>query len=466
MRVSLLCVFFVTSHFVVFGQTFPPVTGFYTGVTALTEYRQTLNENLPAETFSFGGSLIPGYRFNRSFSLELPLSFTVHTTHQDAVSPDLPDSWLSGQGDLRINYHLANGYLLSPYLKVQPYLGAGGGMRYHIPETGFTLPESPVYRIPVYAGFNWNVSNNWIVRLEAGHVVSIGHHDQHQYARVGVQYRFGRRDKVLPAPFEYPDRDGDGVPDHVDACPDIPGLPEFDGCPDSDGDGVPDHLDECPHEPGPAYNAGCPDPYAADRDGDGIPDLIDACPDVPGEWRFQGCPDSDGDGIPDHLDKCPDQPGPAHTQGCPDTDGDGIPDHEDLCPFEPGPASNHGCPVLNDNWRKIVELAGQPILFATGSYTVSAAQLRRINELAALLTHEEGYTLIIEGHTDHTGNIENNKILSELRAREVLEALTKAGVSETGIYVRGFGDFHPADEGKSAESLRKNRRVEIRVIKG
>jgi len=56
------------------------------------------------------------------------------------------------------------------------------------------------------------------------------------------------------------DRDGDGVPDDDDLCPDEPGPAELDGCPDRDGDGIPDHEDRCPGEPGPAENEGCPVP--------------------------------------------------------------------------------------------------------------------------------------------------------------------------------------------------------------
>jgi outer membrane protein OmpA-like peptidoglycan-associated protein len=64
----------------------------------------------------------------------------------------------------------------------------------------------------------------------------------------------------------------------------------------------------------------------ADRDGDGIPDAEDACPDVPGvktdNPKTNGCPsDRDGDGIPDTEDACPDAAGPhtddPKTNGCP-----------------------------------------------------------------------------------------------------------------------------------------------------
>lgn len=53
----------------------------------------------------------------------------------------------------------------------------------------------------------------------------------------------------------------------------------------------------------------------ADRDGDGVPDTIDKCPDVKGQ--FNGCPDSDGDGIPDNEDKCKNEKGTKDLGGCP-----------------------------------------------------------------------------------------------------------------------------------------------------
>jgi len=70
--------------------------------------------------------------------------------------------------------------------------------------------------------------------------------------------------------------------------------------------------------------------YAGDRDGDGVPDGDDVCPDVPGPsaapLAARGCPappiDSDGDGIVDEDDACPHVAGPSSrdrsTHGCPD----------------------------------------------------------------------------------------------------------------------------------------------------
>ena len=79
-------------------------------------------------------------------------------------------------------------------------------------------------------------------------------------------------------------------------------------------------------------------PVVLDRDGDGVLDADDKCPDTPGLASLQGCPDRDGDGIADADDKCPDVAGLAKYQGCPipDTDGDGINDEQDKCPTVKG----------------------------------------------------------------------------------------------------------------------------------
>jgi len=61
---------------------------------------------------------------------------------------------------------------------------------------------------------------------------------------------------------------------------------------------------------------------AGDRDGDGILDTMDKCPDDPedrdGFEDEDGCPDPDNDhdGILDMNDKCPNIPGPP-PDGCP-----------------------------------------------------------------------------------------------------------------------------------------------------
>tara|TARA_B110000285_G_scaffold210133_1_gene251746 strand:+ start:288 stop:1589 length:1302 start_codon:yes stop_codon:yes gene_type:complete len=58
----------------------------------------------------------------------------------------------------------------------------------------------------------------------------------------------------------------------------------------------------------------------ADRDGDGIADEHDLCPDVAGLYSDNGCADTDGDGIDDLQDKCPNVAGVRINDGCPAID--------------------------------------------------------------------------------------------------------------------------------------------------
>ncbi len=170
---------------------------------------------------------------------------------------------------------------------------------------------------------------------------------------------------------ETKDRDGDGITDDKDGCPDDPedrdNYEDGDGCPDLDNDldGLPDTADKCPNQPedvdGFEDKDGCPDP---DNDSDGIPDREDACPNEPetknGFEDEDGCPDekdTDKDGIPDSVDKCIDEAedtdGFEDEDGCPDpdNDGDGIPDNQDECIDLPedgkgkGSEKTDGCPI-------------------------------------------------------------------------------------------------------------------------
>lgn len=115
------------------------------------------------------------------------------------------------------------------------------------------------------------------------------------------------------------DKDGDGIVDSLDKCPNEKGVVQYDGCPmpDSDNDGIPDDLDNCPTIAGLAKYKGC---GAPDRDGDKINDEEDKCPLAPGVARYDGCPvgDRDRDGVNDDDDKCIDVPGTTSSEGCPE----------------------------------------------------------------------------------------------------------------------------------------------------
>jgi OOP family OmpA-OmpF porin len=253
------------------------------------------------------------------------------------------------------------------------------------------------------------------------------------------------------------DRDGDGILDADDACPDEAGVrsddPAKNGCPvrDRDGDGILDADDACPDEAGiasddPAKN-GCPE---HDRDGDGIMDDVDACPDEKGvasdDPAKNGCPvrDRDGDGIPDSVDACPDVAGPAN---------------ED-------PAKN-GCPParIENGQIRILE----QVRFKTGSAEILGESDGILNAVQQILSsHPEINQIGIEGHTDNVGKAAYNKKLSQQRAASVVKWLVSKGIDASRFTSAGYGLERPLADNASETGRRTNRRVEfhIRVVNG
>ena len=341
----------------------------------------------------------------------------------------------------------------------------------------FSTHASPLEAI---LGGHVRFARDWRAGLGAGGGLTRG--DGAPEVRVLGSLEWAPDVEAQPAPAA--DRDGDGVPDDVDACPDTPGVrtgdPGTNGCPaDRDHDGIADAQDACPDVPGVATSDpktnGCP----ADRDGDGVPDAQDACPDVAGvktdDPKTNGCPaDRDGDGIADAQDACPDVKGvktdDPKTNGCPpdpDRDKDGIPNDQDACPDQAGPANKepkkNGCPAVVVTATQIV--LNEQVKFATGSATILAASDPILTQVAKILgDHAEIKKLAVEGYTDNVGSAKMNKDLSARRAASVVAWLTKHGIDKARLTSAGYGMERPIDTNDTPEGRQNNRRVEMHIL--
>ncbi len=213
---------------------------------------------------------------------------------------------------------------------------------------------------------------------------------------------------------------------------------------------------------------------AADRDGDGISDDRDQCPDEPedrdGFQDSDGCPDPDNDqdGVPDEIDKCPDLPGPAEFEGCPDTDLDTVPDHLDKCPEIPGPPENDGCEFEEGPNVEIesdrIRIKGN-INFETNSSTIRQDSFAMLDEVAKVLGDNPGLgPVLIEGHTDSVGPAPYNQRLSEARAKAVLDYLVKKGIDPKRLRSTGHGEEKPIADNATITGRAKNRRTDFRLV--
>lgn len=210
-----------------------------------------------------------------------------------------------------------------------------------------------------------------------------------------------------------------------------------------------------------------------DRDGDGVPDMVDKCPDDPGKRIYFGCNDRDGDGVLDHEDECPDEPGLKRLKGCPDRglgdrDGDTVIDRDDLCPDTPGTVANKGCPELvSEEDKKIIEQASK-VLFDSAKATLRPESNAILDRLAKLIldlaAKHENLKVRLEGHTDTDGSNEANLTLSRNRARAVKDYLVSKGVSLESISTAGYGEERlKVSPERSPADKQANRRVDIAI---
>jgi outer membrane protein OmpA-like peptidoglycan-associated protein len=273
----------------------------------------------------------------------------------------------------------------------------------------------------------------------------------HMQHFAGLTFKFGGSDK-----------DGDGIYDKDDACPEEAGLKQFNGCPDTDGDGIEDSKDACKDVAGPVEFNGCPD-----TDGDGVADNLDACPEVAGLATFGGCPDTDGDGVQDKEDKCIDVKGPKENGGCPwpDRDGDGVLDKDDRCPDVAGTVANNGCPEVTEEAIKKLNDYAKTILFDSGKASFQQQTFPVLQAIVAILKEYPNANFSIEGHTDSDGKDAANQTLSENRAAAVKNYLVENGIAASRLSSAGFGESKPIDTNKTKAGKANNRRVEVKLVK-
>jgi outer membrane protein OmpA-like peptidoglycan-associated protein len=104
------------------------------------------------------------------------------------------------------------------------------------------------------------------------------------------------------------------------------------------------------------------------------------------------------------------------------------------------------------------------VLFAVGKAEVAPGGQRSIDQLAQFLKTYSRRRVLIEGHTDNTGNEDFNVKLSQQRADAVRSLLVARGVAPERIATRGHGPKYPIVENDTPAGRQQNRRVEILVL--
>jgi len=103
--------------------------------------------------------------------------------------------------------------------------------------------------------------------------------------------------------------------------------------------------------------------------------------------------------------------------------------------------------------------------FETGSTQLTPDSRPTVDALVAILRAYPAVTVVLEGHTDSTGDPVANKKLSLDRATAVKTIVVTGGVEDSRVGTAGFGPEKPIAPNDTEEGRAKNRRLELVVDK-
>jgi len=185
--------------------------------------------------------------------------------------------------------------------------------------------------------------------------------------------------------------------------------------------------------------------------------------------------DSDGDGLTDkeelEIGTDPNNP---------DTDGDGLYDGQEVMEYKTDPLDpdtdgggvKDGIEVLNgadplDGDDDILSIGvGEKLIlknieFDVAKTTITKKSERILGFAERALKTAKNMEILIVGHTDNTGSLENNITLSEGRAEAVKAWLVSKGIEATRLTTKGEGPNQPIVPNTTDANKQKNRRVEF-----
>lgn len=121
-----------------------------------------------------------------------------------------------------------------------------------------------------------------------------------------------------------------------------------------------------------------------------------------------------------------------------------------------------GLDTLNQDTAKQEHITLK-IFFETGKAILLPKSYAELDKTLLYLKKDSTIKAIFHGHTDNHGDSTSNKLLSQDRAKAVVEYLMSKGISSSRLSYKGWGSTKPIDDNKTAIGREKNRRVELEV---
>jgi outer membrane protein OmpA-like peptidoglycan-associated protein len=104
------------------------------------------------------------------------------------------------------------------------------------------------------------------------------------------------------------------------------------------------------------------------------------------------------------------------------------------------------------------------IFFESDKFDLKPDSKAELNKLVQFLANNPKVKIEIGGHTDNTGDIAKNSLLSANRSKAVKDYLVATGVPIARLSSKGYADTQPIADNKTIEGRAQNRRTEIKIM--
>lgn len=105
------------------------------------------------------------------------------------------------------------------------------------------------------------------------------------------------------------------------------------------------------------------------------------------------------------------------------------------------------------------------IFFDLNQYELKPASQIELDDVIKLLKENPLVYIQINGHTDNAGKPADNLILSQNRAKAVINYLKSKGIDPRRLSFKGFGDTQPISPNTTDAGRAQNRRTELKIVK-
>lgn len=99
--------------------------------------------------------------------------------------------------------------------------------------------------------------------------------------------------------------------------------------------------------------------------------------------------------------------------------------------------------------------------FETGKWDILPQFEVELQKLVDILKTYPDHNYVIEGHTDYVGKEKDNQVLSENRAKAVMDWVIAKGADASRLTSIGYGEAKPVATNSTSEGRQRNRRVDL-----